>query len=504
MNIISLFISATEKYPDTIALVEGNKKITYKNFLEEVKASAAYYKSKGIQSGNRVLIFVPVSTDLYRTVLALFYIGATAVFLDEWVSKERMEVCCRLAKCKGFVAPMKIRMLSYLSKDLRDIPIKLSLSGKIDYTNISPYASQKGETALITFTTGSTGIPKAANRTNEFLTNQFDALLPLLEPKLGEVDLTMLPIVLLLNLGTGKTSVIPDFNSRKPKKFNPETIVAQILVQKISVLTASPYYLITLSQYLLENKMKLPSVKKIFTGGAPVFPSEAKILQAAFPEATINIVYGSTEAEPVSQISIVDLISRQQECMQMRGLSVGYVNAKTTKVKIISINDQEIKINSEDELNRLTLSHFNIGEICVSGKHVLREYIDNPEAVKLNKIFVGENVWHRTGDAGYVTTEGELFLVGRCKQIIRWNENTYYPFLIEEFCRNQQGVVLGTLLLLKEPTLVIEAEGKFDLTQFKEKAVNFGLDFPIKIVKSIPRDPRHFSKIDQDKLKQLI
>ena len=210
-NITDLFFKAAEQYPKNIAIIEEEKKISYQELAEDVKFTAGYFKEKGIQKGDRVLIFVPMSIDLYRTVLALFYMGATTVFLDEWVSKKRMELCCSIADVKAFIAIPKIKHLSFLSKELRGVPIKLGTK----YTRKVKIESEEvnlNHSALITFTTGSTGTPKAASRSHHILNEQFKALSDEIEPKETDIDITLLPIVLFINLGIGSTSVIFKYN----------------------------------------------------------------------------------------------------------------------------------------------------------------------------------------------------------------------------------------------------------------------------------------------------
>jgi non-ribosomal peptide synthetase component E (peptide arylation enzyme) len=115
-NVTDLFFAHAEKSPARCAIVNGKNRISYGELATQVKQTAAYFQSKGIGKGDRVLVFLPMGIDLYRTVLALFDIGATVVFLDEWVSRERLDVCCRLAKCKAWIGGWKVKILSFLSK----------------------------------------------------------------------------------------------------------------------------------------------------------------------------------------------------------------------------------------------------------------------------------------------------------------------------------------------------------------------------------------------------
>ncbi|NJO65764.1 MAG: AMP-binding protein [Richelia sp. RM2_1_2] len=149
--------------------------------------------------------------DLYRVVLAIFSIGAVAVFVDEWVSVKRLSLCCKIAKCKALIAPFPYRIAGLFISEIRNIPLFLSAKKQLRTNKkIDLATTSASDSALITFTTGSTGIPKAVDRSHGFLKSQFDALHPLLK---GDINMPMLPIVLLLNLGLGVTSVIAAFKS---------------------------------------------------------------------------------------------------------------------------------------------------------------------------------------------------------------------------------------------------------------------------------------------------
>src|SRR5690606_10354457 len=175
-NIVGLFIHNAESYPNKTAIWDKNgDKITFSALAQQVRQTANYFRQKGIQRGDRVLLFVPMSIDLYRNVLALFYLGATIVFVDQWSKIDRLDTCCQMANCKAFVGSWKAHLLRFFSKGIRQIPIKLgwSYSGA---ENDKMCQTLSEDAALITFTTGSTGTPKAALRTHGFLYEQFKAL----------------------------------------------------------------------------------------------------------------------------------------------------------------------------------------------------------------------------------------------------------------------------------------------------------------------------------------
>ncbi len=495
MNISQLFLDAAEKYPNRLAIIDPKKSVSYSDLQIDVLETAAYFRSKGIKKGDRVLVFVPMSVDLYRIVLALFYCGATAVFLDAWVNKKRLELCCEIADCKGFIGVPKARIFAWFSKELRRIPIKLALKKQLSNTTQIEQVSDD-DSALITFTTGSTGRPKAADRTHGFLKEQFDALIDEIDPQVEDVDMPILPIVLFVNLGVGCTSVIADFKMSKPETMEPHKLTMQIKEHQVNRITASPFIVEQLakkSQYHSAFK----NIQKVFTGGAPVFPSQAKLLKNAFSNAEVNIVYGSTESEPISSIEASELIDNEEKLAQ--GLPVGHIYHKT-ELRIIKITEDAIPTATEVELDALSLEPGVIGEIIVAGPHVLKRYFNNEEAFKKNKIVVGDTVWHRTGDSGFLM-DGQLYLTGRCQQLIYHNDTILSPFIIENQLQQISGVTMGTLLQLNEK-LVLAIEGTANKELIQEKCTNIPFD-EIEFI-DIPRDPRHNSKIDYPSLEAII
>ncbi len=502
-NIANLFFQAAKRNPTTIAIIEKEQEITFEDLAQEVKATAAYFHEKGIRKGDRVLIFVPMSIDLYRMVLALFYLGATAVFLDEWVSRKRLDLCCEIAQCKAFIGGWKVRFLALFSKSLRKVPIRLGLNHiPSKQESFNPLPTKKSDTALITFTTGSTGTPKAAKRTHGFLYEQFKALEDKIDPQETDVDMPILPIVLLINLGVGCTSVIADFNARKPEQMNSTRIIQQMKTHRVNRLVASPFVVKQLAQSLLQTNDQVYTLEKVFTGGAPVFPKEARLYAQAFPNTKVEIVYGSTEAEPISAIEVENLI---QEKTSAKGLNVGIPYHKTA-VRILPISDEPIQCETEDDLLEMSLPKGTIGEIVVSGAHVLREYINNEKALKRNKIFIEDTCWHRTGDSGFIDENGQLFLTGRCSSLIKTNTGIIAPFVVENYLQTLEGVVMGTLIQKNNEIIaVVELENGTNESSISDPIKAFDKRISqIHFIEKMPRDPRHNSKIDYERLKEII
>ena len=74
-NIVEILFKNAEKHPDKLAIIHKNKKITYGKLVQDVKDYAQYFLSKGIKKGDNILIFVPMSIELYKILSAVCIIA---------------------------------------------------------------------------------------------------------------------------------------------------------------------------------------------------------------------------------------------------------------------------------------------------------------------------------------------------------------------------------------------------------------------------------------------
>ena len=109
--------------------------------------------------------------------------------------------------------------------------------------------------ALISFTSGNTGEPKAALRTHGLLLSQHRAIEQNLALVPGEVELVALPIFVLANLASRVTSIIPSVDLRRPDRIAPAPVVAQIRDLGATRTAASPAFYERLADYCEEHQI---------------------------------------------------------------------------------------------------------------------------------------------------------------------------------------------------------------------------------------------------------
>ena len=504
-NICKVLSEVAAKYPDQVALVDrhrGRRRELRFSELDEATAFGAQQLSEfGLEVGDTVLFLHPVSIELYTALLSVFKAGMTAMFVDPSVGREGIEACCQLRQPQGFFGSPKAHLLRLFSRSIRRAPVKMH-SGSCFLPGSRrwhPAGDGWAEVvdgaevpALITFTSGSTGEPKGVARSHEFLIAQHRALENALGLVGGETDLITLPVFALANLGSGLTSVLADTDLAKPGEADAVAVARQIFEESVSRVAASPAFF----EAMLEQPESLSRLKRIATGGAPVFPPLLDRLAEAAPEAEVFAVYGSTEAEPIAHVERGEILAEDLERMKAGGgLLVG---KPVDEIDLRILPDQFGTPVFEDPGD---LPVGEIGEIVVSGEHVLDGYLDGVGDDE-TKFRVGDRVWHRTGDAGALDESGRLWLMGRCTAKLGGGE--VYPFSVECALSFVSGLRRSAVTEFRgERLLVVEVEGEDVLEGIRAGEIAAKFDRVVRVEK-IPVDRRHQAKVDYPALRELL
>ncbi len=403
------------------------------------------------------------------------------------------------ARLLGVIGPPLVQALRLLAPELRGGALYASAGwcpfteriGAIEHSGGAVGATETAKTsvssslppntlALITYTTGSTGRPKAVARTHGLLDAQHRALQGHMKLRASDVDLATLPIFALNSLAAGATVAIADCDLRRPGAADPTRILDQIARHGVTTISGSPAFFARIVEGLEARESVLPQIRAVWTGGARVSAALAQRLCAVFPEATVEIVYGSTEAEPIATIDCrADSQALTDGEADGRGALVGLPVPEIT-VRVVRSGTLE---EAED-----------IGEIIVTGAHVNPAYWEDPEADAANKIRDGERVWHRTGDTGRRDSTGRIWLVGRTGDVV----DGLHPFPVEAAAERVQGIRRAALIDFGGALLCVEGDGDLDAVRIAAGVAR------VRRVANIPVDRRHNAKVDRTALRGLL
>jgi acyl-coenzyme A synthetase/AMP-(fatty) acid ligase len=468
-KLLEAFLGHVERRPDAPALIDGRGRITtYAEMARMSARRATAFREAGIGRGDIVLVARGVSPELYAALLALFRLGAVAMFPEPAAGLAGLAVAVEAARPKAMVAGALGRAVRLLSPTLRRLPL-LSESGG-DQTGDGLLEDVGAEApALITFTSGSTGRPKGIVRSAGFLRLQHDLLERIRGTTPDDVDLISLPMFILSNLAAGATSVLPPGRITRPGRLDPERLRAQIQTHRVNRVVAPP----AVCARLIEQAPGPLGVEAIFTGGGPVFPNLLKGLHAAAPDAAIHAVYGSTEAEPIAHIRFDHIGDAEWSAM---AAGAGLLAGRPIPEATIALRD---------------------GEIMVAGPHVNRGYLDSRDDAS-TKIMEDGVLWHRTGDAARLDKQGRLWLLGRAEAAA----GGLYPFAVETAALSWPEVRQAALLADRSPAVLVLAGNGLDGTALSREAAVMG-DIVCHVAPSIPLDRRHNSKIDYAALRAM-
>jgi acyl-CoA synthetase (AMP-forming)/AMP-acid ligase II len=518
MNIAEILLRRAEELGDSAAIIDvhqGQRRSYSFRELDSATASiASQLKDADLQAGDGVLLLHSVAAELYFILIALFRIGCVAIFLDLSAGREHVERCCGIFPPKAFFGSVKAQLWRWTMPALRRTPQSFCSAWfpgalKLDFRragNLTHEISSLSDdaVALVTFTSGSTGQPKAASRTHGFLLAQHRALAESLALKAGTRDLTTLPIFVLANLASGVTSVLPDADLRFPGKIAAGPVLGQIQRERVQTTAASPAFISRLLDGCQRTGTAMAQLQKIYIGGAPVFPGLLHRAKRFCPNAKITSVYGSTEAEPMAEIALSDISQTDFEAMERgKGLLAG---RPVQSISLRIIRDHwGVPVPTLDSaaFEREMVAGDEPGEIVVSGGHVLPGYL-NAEGSAETKFEVDGVPWHRTGDLGYLDAGGRLWLLGRCNGKVQDERGTLYPFAVE--CAVMQNpAIRRAALAMVDGRRVLAIETKEGLTTdtILRSLPWVKLD-QVVFLNRVPVDKRHNAKVDYPALRRKL
>ena len=263
------------------------------------------------------------------------------------------------------------------------------------------FPSQPSDVALVLFTSGSTGIPKAVLHTQRGLS--WKASLMARVHGLGPADAVLMPAPMAHISGLLNGVLVPGaagLRSVLVRRFDPEQALALVARERISFLAGPPTFFIAMARALAEGSgTDVSSIRLVSSGGASVTPAFVEDTARTF-DCRVKRTYGSTEAPTVTTSTDDDPFEKARDT---DGRAVGAV---------------ELRISDPEAGTRCRTG--TPGELWVRGPEMFAGYADAAQTGTV----IARGGWFRTGDLATVDGDGWVRIVGRLKDvIIRGGEN---------------------------------------------------------------------------------
>lgn len=409
------FEQVVDSFPDSIAVKNGYKAITYSQLKRLVGIYASVLLEANITVGSRVAVLCEPSIDLYATVLAVFHIGAVLIPLDVSVPASRRNDIMNAVQPDLLVFHTATAgSVIQDHGDYRSLNITETARSRPQHELYPKRAvSDPGSVSYILFTSGSTGVPKGIKLHQRGMMNY--AAHTSEAYGLGQITVMQqtsigfdLSFGQIFNAFTnGGTLVVASAEARG----DPDVLSQLILNENIEYTFCTPSEYSLLLSYAPDVLQRCHSWRFCHVAGEalPERLVEA-IRELKLPRLMVTNAYGPAEAFVVTSQDIQVRDGRASDADEYQPGSIGYALPNTS-----------VYITSESNGGLLPLGM--PGEICIAGGGVFNGYLDaglgdgkrvkNPFA-SAKYLEQGFDIMYKSGDRGILHEDGSIEFLGRC------------------------------------------------------------------------------------------
>ena len=424
MIIADLIRQGVKNYPENTAVIFENQKLTFHEVYENTLKLANVLNDLGLKKGDKVAFLLSNSLQSVEIDFALLLLGYVRVPLNTRLSEQEHRYMINETEAKAllFTTEFNERVKSLISntpkvqyycqmngerKDSVFIHIpelfETALASEIDVE------IEGKDLATIQYTSGTTGVLKAAMHTQETWHNICMNIKKGID--IQEVDIMLHAAPLTHASGT---LVLPHWISGATNAivsaFIPQNFLETIDKHKVTTLNLVPTMITMLLMNPEVEKYDVSSLKQIIYGASPM-PKEILKRGLELWGPVFVQYYGQTESPLfLTVLSAEDHNLENDDLLLSCGKPIS-----STQLKIMDAELKELPPNQ-------------IGEIAVKSNQNMIGFYNEPELTKATIL----DGWIHTRDMGYVNEEGYLFLVDRKSDMIITGGFNVYPKEIED------------------------------------------------------------------------
>ncbi|XP_075736187.1 luciferin 4-monooxygenase-like isoform X2 [Rhipicephalus microplus] len=440
VDFATFFSDVWQKHADQKALVDVRlgMQYTFGELLDASSRVATGLQKFRLRQGDVVAIHCVNSCELIVALCGTFFAGGVVSFIKP--SLNEGETRSELMQCQPKFVVTDIETMKkvkdaceFLSSVEMFFVTSGSYEGALSLSELKETPLVEQETTLnlsgssvlaIIFSSGSTGLPKGVLLTHRNFISQVVAQSYMNDPPVfekGETFLLIPPIMHISGfwltfcyLGLGcEVVLVPTWDF--------EVILPAIEKYKPTTLGLLPTFFLKLDQHPLLGQVDTSSVKKVMLGGSTLNSSVLQSVARKLGLGGVIQLFGMTELAG----SVTASLPRGDDFKSV-GKPIPFM-----EIKVVDITTRE------------PLGPGEKGEICIKGPCTFLGYLNKPKETA----DAYEDGFLRTGDTGYYSTDGRLFVCSRFKDLIKCMDQQVPPAEIEELLardpRVKQVVVAG-------------------------------------------------------------
>ncbi len=511
------FSETVARAPDKVAIVAGDRRITFAQWADEAERLAAGLVGLGITKGDIVSVQLPNWPEMCVLQVALARIGAVMQPMHMVYRQREMASMLRFCESRAVLLPAtyggfdSAGALAEIRRDLPNLEFTIVVRGAHDdwprYDDL--IASRDGLGAYeaahpiladdifyLNFTSGTEGEPKGFLHTHNTILSAFKRMSDLIAMVRGEsagAEVILCNSPMSHSYGHFSTYhvVIRGIRVVLAERYSPAETLKLIERERVTSMSGTPAHLIGLLNHPDFGKYDLSSLASVSVGGAlcPV-PLVTEIQEKL--HCTPANTYGMGE-------NLVHTMTMPWDPPEVISGTVGH-----------TAPGAELKIFNDDHATELPTGE--IGEIAFRGPTLFVGYFKQPQLTAKTRNPEG---WFFTGDLGWVDGQGYLHLAGRKKELINRGGTKIYPKEVEDLLHAHPKVVAAAVIGMPDyrlgeklcAYLVLKSGATVsfeEIKQFLESQQVMKLKIPerIEVVDALPMTPT--GKVKKDPLVEDI
>jgi long-chain acyl-CoA synthetase len=429
VNLGSILRVSADSGGDRVAIRFGDRAITYGELERAARGIAASLRARGLAPGDKIALMVPNVPEFTMAYFGILYAGCIVVPINVLLSGEEVRFHLEDSDAKLLVAHSFFRATADQGAGAAGIPIVWT-EGEADdsipaMARAEPldaiHPTSAIETAVILYTSGTTGRPKGAELTHSNLLLNCAVVTPrLISLKSDDVALATLPFFHSFGQTCIQNATIA-FGAAFTllPRFDPAEAFEIMERDRVTFFIGVPTMYFALLHHEAEREYDVSSLRWCISGGAPM---PVEVLQAFEKKYPVKILegYGLSETSPVASFNLIDRPRKPG--------SIGYP-VWGVEMQILDQNDRPLPDGEP-------------GEICIRGHNVMKGYLKQPEATKEAM----RGGWFHSGDIGVRDADGAFTIVDRKKDMILRGGFNVYPREVEEVLYAHEAVVEAAVI----------------------------------------------------------
>ena len=486
LNLGTILLASANEKPKDIVLRAGDLELSYGELDRQVRGVATSLRARGIEPGDKVALLVPNVPEFTIAYFGILYAGATIVPINVLAAAPEVRYFLEDSNSRLLIVHPLFEAAGREGAAAASVPVVIAGGGEGADTIAAmaeadpidvPHPTSPQDTAVVLYTSGTTGKPKGAELTHSNLLLNCAVVVPKLTPpsRDGHRALATLPLFHSFGQTVIQNGMIAAGGSiTMLARFTPEEAFELIERDRLTIFAGVPTMYFALLHHRGDRAYDISSLIICMTGGAPM---PVEVMNAFEEKFNVEILegFGLSETSPVSSFNVIG--------KPRKAGSIGY---PCWGIEMCIMNDADEPLPDDER-----------GEICIRGHNIMKGYLNRPDATKEAL----RNGWFHSGDVGYRDSDGCYWIVDRIKDMILRGGFNVYPREVEEVLYEHEDVVEAAVIGVPHDShgeevkavVALSPEGRAttdELQAFcKERLAAYKYPRIVEIVPELPKGP---------------